>query len=153
MAQAKHINGARGFTLVELMVVVAIIAILASIAVPQYSDYVLRSKLTEAATNLGQHRVKLEQFFQDNRTYMGGAAPWQCGSAAPNAADSKYFTLSCSAPSATTYVITATGIAAQGTGGFTYTVSETNARTTTIAAPATWTAGASNCWVLSKSGC
>lgn len=156
MTHAKHIQRAwheRGFTLIELMIVVVIIAVLASIAVPQYSDYVLRSKVAEAAANLGQHRVRLEQSFQDNRTYQGGAAPWACGSTPPGANDSKYFTLSCTAPSATAYVITATGIAGQGTGGFTYTISETNARTTTIAAPAPWTAGTSNCWVMNKSGC
>lgn len=155
MTFAQHIcrrNQARGFTLVEVMIVVAIIAILAAIAVPQYSDYVLRSKVSEAVSNLGQHRVRLEQFFQDNRTYTGGAAPWACGSTAPTASDTKYFTLTCTS-TATTYTITATGIAAQGTGGFTYTLDETNARSTTIASPAPWAAGTQACWVLTSNGC
>lgn len=152
MTQASYFTRERGFTLVELMIVVVIIAVLASIAVPQYSDYVLRSKVAEAATNLGQQRVRLEQYFQDNRRYDGGGAPWACGTTAPAAGDSKYFTLSCTS-TATTYTITATGIAAQGTGGFTYTINETNARSTTITAPAPWTAGTSACWVMNKSGC
>lgn len=155
MPFAKHIYRRRlnqGLTLIEVMIVVVIIAVLASIAVPQYSDYMLRSKVAEAVSHLGQHRVRLEQFFQDNRTYVGGAAPWACGSAAPSGNDSKYFTLSCTS-TATTYTITATGIAAQGTAGFTYTVDQANARTTTISSPAPWTAGLQNCWVTSKNGC
>jgi type IV pilus assembly protein PilE len=155
MNHAQHSKHTSGFTLIELMVVVAIVAILAAIAVPQYSDYVLRSKLSDAVANLGQQRVKLEQFFQDNRTYVGGAAPWACGSVAPSAADSKYFNLSC-VSTAVTYTITASGVAAQGAGGFTYTVDQTNAKTTTIAAPApsNWQVGSPfNCWLTKPGAC
>ena len=62
----------RGFTLIELMVTVAIIAVLAAIAVPNYRDYVTRGKLVEASAGLSDARVKMEQYFQDNRTYPGG---------------------------------------------------------------------------------
>lgn len=149
MTHAQQIHRAthtRGFTLVELMVVVAIVAILAAVAVPQYSDYTLRSKLAEAASDLGQQRVRMEQWFQDNRAYpAAGTAP--CATV-----NGKYFTTTC-VSTATTYTLTATGIAAQGTAGFTFTIDEANARTTTISAPATWTAGNYNCWVSNKNGC
>ena len=56
----------KGFTLIELMIVVAIIGILASIAIPQYSDYVKRGKAAEATSNLATLRIKMEQCFQDN---------------------------------------------------------------------------------------
>src|SRR5450631_654421 len=59
----------RGFTLIEVMVVVAIIAILAAIALPNYTDYVTRGRIVEATAGLGDARNKMEQYYQDNRTY------------------------------------------------------------------------------------
>ena len=151
MKQAMHNLRSRGFTLIELMVVVAIVAILAAIAVPQYSDYVLRGKVTEATANLGRLRIGAEQWFQDNRAYnANGGMPCTLG-----AGDARYFTYSCSvAPTATTYTLQAAGVAGQGTGGFTMTVNETNAKTTTVAAPAPagWR-GTFTCWVSKAGGC
>ena len=52
---------ARGFTLIELMITVAVIAVLSAIALPSYTDYVTRSKLAEAYAHLADLRVKMEQ--------------------------------------------------------------------------------------------
>ena len=52
---------AEGFTLLELMIAVAIVAILAAIALPSYSDYIKRAKLVEAQNALADFRVKMEQ--------------------------------------------------------------------------------------------
>jgi len=60
-----------GVTLIELMVTVAIIAIIASVAIPAYGDYVKRGRLPQATNALSSMRAKLEQYFQDNRTYIG----------------------------------------------------------------------------------
>jgi prepilin-type N-terminal cleavage/methylation domain-containing protein len=61
----------RGFTLIELMIVVAIIGILASIAVPQYRDYVIRAKLTDAFTGLGAVSTAAEDYWGNTHTYVG----------------------------------------------------------------------------------
>lgn len=134
----------KGFTLIELMIVVAIIGILAAIVVPSYRDYVVRSSLAEAASGLADKRIRMEQYFQDNRTYVGAD-----GAGQPCVADNagQNFNFSC-AVAATTYTITATGKATAA--GFTFTVNESNARATTAAA-AGWATNAT-CWIRKKGG-
>lgn len=138
-----------GFTLIELMIVVAIVGILAAIAVPSYSDYVTRGKLAEASTQLATMRVKLEQYFQDNRTYVGGCV---AGTVAPlpTGNDARYFTYTCPILTASAFTVTATGIAAQGTGSFVFTIDQNNAKATT-GVPTGWTSNAT-CWVTKKGG-
>lgn len=143
----------KGFTLMELMVVVAIIAILASIAIPSYGDYVTRGKLKEAFAELSTLRVRMEQYFQDNRTYVGACqnntvAPLPSGNAA------KYFTYSCPTLTANTFILRATGVAAQGTGSFQYSLTEANAKTTdSVPSTGGWKKPApNNCWITAKGG-
>jgi len=132
-----------GFTLIELMITVAIIGILAAVALPAYSDYVIRGKIPEATTGLAAKRVRLEQFFQDNKTYAG--AP-DCSS---DSTTSKYFTFSAStACSASGYTLQAVG--QNSMAGFTFTLDQTNAKVTS-AVPTGWTTNAS-CWVTKKGG-
>ena len=63
----------RGFTLIELMIVIAVVALLASIAMPAYTTYITRGKLAEAQSSLLAMRTESEQFVQDNRTFVGYA--------------------------------------------------------------------------------
>lgn len=58
-----------GFTLVELMVTVAIVGILASVAIPAYINYVNRVKQSEAVTQLLTARIEMEEFLTDNNRY------------------------------------------------------------------------------------
>ena len=132
-----------GFTLVEVMVVVVIVGILASVALPAYSDYVIRGKIPDATSVLSTKRVQLEQFFMDNRTYVG--AP----SCTDDATSSQYFDFSCTAQTATAFTLQAAG---KGTmAGFNYTIDQAAAKTSAITASG-WAAESTSCWITKKGG-
>jgi type IV pilus assembly protein PilE len=135
-----------GFTLIELMVTVAIIGVLTAIALPIYSDYVLRGRITDAVSGLSDMRVKMEQFFQDNRTYVGACT---AGTVAPLPAATTSFTFACSGLTASAYTVTATGTATMA--GFAYTTDQDNVRTTT-GLPSGWSGVNNTCWVLKNTG-
>lgn len=63
-------GGNRGFTLIELMIVVAIIAILAAVATPAYNEYVRKSRRADAKVALAQTAQRLERCFVDNSTFV-----------------------------------------------------------------------------------
>ena len=133
-----------GFSLIELMIVVAVVAILAAIAVPAYNDYSIRGMITGATSNLATKRVQMEQFFQDNRTYVGAPV------CADDSTSSEFFTFSCAANVGPppTYTITATGKGSMS--GFIYTINQNNDRATTGAGSG-WTSNGA-CWVTKKDG-
>jgi type IV pilus assembly protein PilE len=141
-----------GYTLIELMIVVAVMGILATIAIPIYTDYVTRGRILDATTKLGDVRTQMEKYFMDNRTYLNAGA---CGAAPAiagyNLDASKNFTLSCPGPTATTYTITATGIPARGMTNFVYTVDQANNKATPGVKPG-WAGAGATCWVLKKDG-
>lgn len=121
-----------GFTMIEVMIIVAVLGILAAIAIPSYSRYVTRGNLVEAGNALSEYRVRMEQFYQDNRTYQDAGA--LCGQAVP--AGLTNFAVACAiAAGGQAYTATATG--AGGTAGFVYTINQANVRATT-AIPAYW---------------
>lgn len=134
----------RGFTLIEVMIVVAIVAILAAIALPSYSEYIKRGQIVEGITPLADMGAKMEQHFQDKRKYDGAC---EASSIAPAPADTSRFRYGCS-PDATTFTVTATGRGAMD--GFEFTLNEKGERTTTGAA-AGWTKG-TGCWSARKDG-
>src|SRR5664279_3839562 len=84
----------RGFTLIEVMIVVAIVAVLAAIALPSYTDYIRRGKIIDATSKLSDARVHLEQWFQDNRSYLRACDP-VTGVVRTVPGPDDYFVLSC----------------------------------------------------------
>lgn len=131
----------RGFTLVEIMVVVAIVGIISAVAMPMYTAYVARGKVVEAQSALTSARVAMEQYYQDYRTYVGGTCP----------AASTYFSYTCTL-AANSYIITADNINGVGLGAansYEYTINESNAKSTTTFAGTTC---ATNTLWITKSG-
>jgi type IV pilus assembly protein PilA len=72
--RAKRTQDRAGFTLIELMICVAIIGVLAAVAIPLLTSYQLRSKSAEAKTNLGAIRVLEETYYSENQTYRSANA-------------------------------------------------------------------------------
>ena len=137
----------RGFTLIELMITVAVIAILSAVALPSYREYVIRGNVPEATSRLATKQVQMEQFFQDNRTYVAGTA---CVADTSN----KLFDFTCvdggDAVTATTFILTAVGKGSML--GFKYTINQTGAKTTR-AVPGGWSQPSpNNCWATKKGG-
>lgn len=141
---SSPVNHCNGFTLIELMITVAIVAILASIALPAYTDYVLRGKIIEATSTLADMRVKLEQFYQDNRTYVGAPA---CANATKP--KGQHFDFDCPTQTASTFKVRAQGRASSGMSGFTYTLTEANVRATD---GTKWSKTSATCWIIKKDG-
>ena len=131
----------KGFTLIELMIVVAVIGLLASIGYPNYKDYVTRGKIAEATSQLSDGRIKMEQYFQDNRTYNNTLSPATAPAVTSN------FSYSLSSLTASTYMISASGSGAMT--GFTYTIDQNNAKQTS--ATNGW-GTSTTCWVTKKGG-
>lgn len=113
-----------GFTLIELMIVVAIVAILAAIALPSYDAYILRSRVPPGLDALTSAATRLEQRYQDTGNYANGGA---CGVTLPTPAN---FTVTCALANADqNFTLTSTGTGRMA--GYVYTLTSAGARATT----------------------
>lgn len=138
-----------GFTLIEVMIVVALLGILAGIAIPNYSDYIRRGEAQEAGAALADYRVRLEQFYQDNRGY-GAAGATACGVVLTNP---KHYSVACALGSSTdnqSYLITATGSGGASSGNE-YTLNQANVQGTTRFKGTTQSGKA--CWLIRGNEC
>lgn len=132
-----------GFTLIELMIALAIIAVITAVALPSYRNHVISSRLTEAYSGLAAAQSAAEQFWSNNRTYVGFNAASNFPQATSN------FTYALSNDSASTYTVTASGVAGSPVSGFSYTINQ-NGNRTTVATPS-WGTSAS-CWINKEGG-
>ena len=139
MQAIKH----RGFTLIEVMITVAIIGILAAVALPSYRNYVQRSRVPVALDGLSAFYTRMEQRYQDTGNY--GTAGTTCGVALPTVVN---FSVDCvTAGSAQNYTATATGAGQML--GYTYTITQAGARATTAHPLGTNT----TCWTTRGTTC
>jgi len=136
---ARH----RGFTLLELMIVVAIIGILASIAYPSYQQYMLRGQRTMAQATLMDTAQRLERCAVTDPANGYGVANVACP-ALPIVSDRGYYSIGATARTATTYTLTATRVAgtavASDAACGNFTLTQTGAK------GVTGTDTAANCW-------
>ena len=134
-----------GFTLIELMIVLAIVGILAAVAYPSYVEHVQRSRITEATSTLSDWRIRMERYFQDNRDYRNAGT---CGIVPPA---SNSFDYECFADDLTqnTYTLRANGRDESGMGAFQFDLNQDNQRRT-LAFPGV--SGTQDCWLTKRGG-
>lgn len=117
----------RGFTLIEMLIVVALLGILTAIAVPQYNAYRLRSNRAEGKVALVQAAQALERLYSRESSYASAAV----GTTFPATSEHRLYNLSFSAgPTATGYTLSAAGQGAQAgdTGCTPLTLTSTGAK-------------------------
>ncbi len=114
----------KGFTLIELMIVVAIIGILAAVAIPQYQDYTVKAKLSKSAGYVAPIKTALAVYNQENGSFPAAASNWSSlGMGTPSAVN-EVSTVSVTA-STGAIVITLTNIKATTIDGTTVTMTPT----------------------------
>lgn len=115
-------KGQRGFTLVELMIVVAIIAVLAAVAIPSYQSSVLKSRRADSEGALQQFRQAMERHYTKVYSYTGAATggadtgapdPAVFASQSPVDGGTALYNLTISAANNNTYTLTATPVGGQ----------------------------------------
>ncbi len=105
----RHKN--KGFTLVELMIVIAIIGILSAIAYPSYTEYVTRAKRADAMDSLTPLVARMEEYYGLNGTYDGATINAAgTGTVGGNESVDKYYTLSIPVADAYSYMLVATPV-------------------------------------------
>lgn len=108
----------KGFTLIELMIVVAIIGIIASIAYPSYRDYIVRARRSDGQSALMDLASRMERFYSEQHSYLN--ATIATGNAATdllsvNTSPEGWYTLSIAAKTASSYTLQASPLNSQGT--------------------------------------
>ena len=142
MIHRPHLSRHRGFTLIELMVVVLVVAVLATVALPSFLEQVRKSRRADAITALNQIAQAQERWRANNAAYTDVLTSAGLNVANPS---SGYYTLSAASASSTGYTATATAAGAQlaDTKCATFTLAVSVGQFTYSATPA---ANSNACW-------
>jgi type IV pilus assembly protein PilE len=140
---------AGGFTLIEVVIAILIVGILTAIAVPQYTDFVMRSRITDATATMDDIRVRMEQYFQDNRRYDRAGSCGSLGGPTLTTANFQFTCVPVGAP-AQSYNVTAQGLNSMS--AFVYTLAVAPAGVTRATTGTYWGATSPTCWVVRKNG-
>lgn len=130
----------KGYSLMELLITVAIVGMLVGVGIPAYTSHVQTGKISEATSTLSGKRVSMEQYYQDNRQYNAAATACTTGLVGRD------FDFVCNVATPVTYTITATGKGNMA--GFMYTINEGDVKTSNTPA---W-GNSLNCWITQSNG-
>jgi type IV pilus assembly protein PilE len=123
----------KGFTLIEVMIVVAVLAILATIAVPSYQGTIRKTKRAEAKGALLENVLRLERCYTVSSTYI------DCAGVNLGNTEKGYYTIAFDAtPTQTTYILSATAVGGQA--------NDTDCAEFNINEKGVKTATSANCW-------
>jgi type IV pilus assembly protein PilE len=142
-----HKTHSRGFTIIEILIGVAIVAILGAVALPQYRSFVTASKVPPALDALSSVSTRMEQYYQDRGHYGNNGT---CGNGMAMPTPTNFQQVSCVIQlGGQGFLATVNGAVASGLDGYTYTVDH-RGRRATVNHPKGANA---NCWTVGGTKC